>query len=178
MSAVNYSQTRTVADDAILIIDDNTAIREALTDILGFFLGMPVFTAANGHEGLQIYQQQNIALVFLDMNMPVMNGEETYEKLRQITPQVKVIVSSSLSEAEASHRFGERKLPTFLQKPYDTDRLLAVVQTELSSVLATNLFGSFVSQPQNGKNGAGHGRQPTEKEFNLMVWADDDGPTA
>lgn len=113
MSAVNYSQTRTVADDAILIIDDNTAIREALTDILGFFLGMPVFTAANGHEGLQIYQQQNIALVFLDMNMPVMNGEETYEKLRQITPQVKVIVSSSLSEAEASHRFGERKLPTF-----------------------------------------------------------------
>ncbi|GIK55527.1 MAG: hypothetical protein BroJett015_11900 [Chloroflexota bacterium] len=65
-----------------------------------------------------------------------------------------------------------------MQKPYDTDRLLAVVQAELSSVLAANLFGPFVSQPQNGKNGAGHGRQPTEKESNLMTWADDGGPTA
>ncbi|MCL4264069.1 MAG: response regulator [Anaerolineae bacterium] len=176
MNTVNYSQT--MAADAILVIDDNTAMREALTDILSLLLGIPVYTAANGHEGLQIYQQQNIALVLLDMNMPVMNGEQTYEKLQQIAPQVKVIVSSSLSRAEASHRFGERKLPTFLRKPYDTERLLAVVQTELLSVPAANQSGSFVSQSQNGKNGAGHGRQPTEKEFNLMVWADDGGPTA
>lgn len=169
----NYSPTVAVAD-AILVIDDNIVIREALTDILGSLLDIPVYTAANGHEGLQIYQQQNIALVLLDMNMPVMNGEQTYEKLQQIAPQVKVIVSSSLSEAEASDRFGERKLPTFLRKPYDTESLLAVVQTELTS----GQSDPFVNQPQNGKNDNGHDRQPTEKESNLMVWADDGGPTA
>lgn len=178
MSTVNYSQTMAGAD-AILVIDDNTAMREALTDILRFFLGIPVYTAANGHEGLQIYQQQqNIALVLLDMNMPVMNGEQTYEKLQQITPQVKVIVSSSLSQAEASHRFGSQKMPTFLRKPYDTESLLAVVQTELTSGQTADQPDSFVIQPQNGKNGGSYGRQPTEKEFNLTVWADDGGPTA
>lgn len=125
-----------LAAGAILVIDDDIAIREALMDILVFLTELPVYTAANGHEGVQIFQQQpqRISLVLLDMNMPVMNGEQTYEKLQQIAPQVKVIVSSSLSQAEARLRFGERELPTFLQKPYDIDTLFHVVQTELTMV--------------------------------------------
>lgn len=125
-----------LAVGAILVIDDDIAIREALMDILVFLTKLPVYTAANGHEGVQIFQQQpqRISLVLLDMNMPVMNGEQTYEKLQQIAPQVKVIVSSSLSQAEARLRFGERELPTFLQKPYDIDTLFHVVQTELTMV--------------------------------------------
>lgn len=125
-----------LAVGAILVIDDDIAIREALMDILVFLTELPVYTAANGQEGVQIFQQQpqRISLVLLDMNMPVMNGEQTYEKLQQIAPQVKVIVSSSLSQAEARLRFGERELPTFLQKPYDIDTLFHVVQTELTMV--------------------------------------------
>jgi CheY-like chemotaxis protein len=124
-----------VPEGAILIIDDNFAIREVLTDILTLLLGMTVYTAVNGHEGLQIFQQrqQQINLIFLDVEMPVMNGPQTYEKLRQFAPQVKVIVSSSLSPTEARSRFGERKLPTYLQKPYDTEDLLNIVQAELAN---------------------------------------------
>lgn len=125
-----------LAVGAILVIDDDIVIREALMDILVFLTKLPVYTAANGHEGVQIFQQQpqRISLVLLDMNMPVMNGEQTYEKLQQIAPQVKVIVSSSLSQAEVRLRFGERELPTFLQKPYDIDTLFHVVQTELTMI--------------------------------------------
>ena len=140
MKAAAHTQT-SLAVGAILVIDDNIIIREALTEILVFLTGMPVYTAANGHEGVQIFQQQRqgISLVLLDMNMPVMNmpvmnGEQTCEKLQQIAPQVKVIVSSSLSQAEVRLRFGERELPTFLQKPYDINTLFNVVQTELTMV--------------------------------------------
>jgi hypothetical protein len=42
------------------------------------------------------------------MNMPVLNGEQTYKKLQGIAPEVKVIISSSLSQAEAKLRFGSR----------------------------------------------------------------------
>ncbi|MBE2198891.1 MAG: response regulator [Anaerolinea sp.] len=58
-----------------------------------------VYTAANGHLGVQLFQQEwpSIRLILLDINMPVMNGEQTYKKLQQIAPDVKVIVSSSLS---------------------------------------------------------------------------------
>ena len=133
IKAAAHAQTA-LAAGAILVIDDDTAIREALTDILSLLPEMPVYTAANGHEGLQVFQQQrqSITLILLDLNMPVMNGEQTYEKLQQIAPQVKVIVSSSLSPAEARLRFGEREMPTFLQKPYNIDTLFNVVQTELT----------------------------------------------
>lgn len=120
------------ASASVLVIDDNFAIRNALIDILSLLPYMTVYTAANGYEGLQIVQEQPIALIVLDMNMPVMNGQQTYERLQQIAPQIKVIVSSSLSQAEARLRFGEQKLPTFLQKPYDLDTLLNVVQAELA----------------------------------------------
>lgn len=119
-----------IPEGAILVIDDELAIRNVLTDIFAFISEATVYTAANGHDGLRILAQwQGIGLVFLDMNMPLMSGEETYERLRQIAPQVKVIISSSLSQAEARLRFGERELPTYLQKPYDINALLDVMQS-------------------------------------------------
>ena len=136
IKAAAHSQTALVTG-AILVIDDDTAIREALADILSLLPEIPVYTAANGHEGLQIFQQQrqSIGLVLLDLNMPVMNGEQTYEKLQQMAPQVKVVVSSSLSQGEARLRFGQQEMPTFLQKPYNVDTLFNVVQTELTTMV-------------------------------------------
>lgn len=117
-------------EGAILVIDDELAIRDVVTDIFAFISEATVYTAANGYDGLRILEQrQSIGLVLLDMNMPLMTGEETYERLRHIAPQVKVIVSSSLSPAEARLRFGERELPTYLQKPYDINALLDVMQS-------------------------------------------------
>jgi two-component system, cell cycle sensor histidine kinase and response regulator CckA len=115
---------------AVLVIDDDAAMREALTDLLSLLTEAAVYTAANGREGLQILQQrQNIALILLDMNMPMMNGEETYERVQQIAPETRVIISSSLSPAEARSRFGKRVMPPFLQKPYNATALLNVVQS-------------------------------------------------
>lgn len=129
IKVADHPQTALVAGD-ILVIDDDATIREALTDILGLLTDAAVYTAANGHEGLQLLKQRlSIALVLLDMNMPVMNGEETYERLQQIAPEVKVIVSSSLSPTEARSRLGERELPAYLQKPYNVTTLLDVVQS-------------------------------------------------
>lgn len=114
-----------VSEPAILIIDDNFAIREALTDVLSLFL-----------------------------KMPGMNGQQTYENLLQIAPQVKVIISSSVSLIEARSRFGKRKFPIYLQKPYDLDALLNVVQAELAPAQINSVSNKFVSLPQNGNDSA------------------------
>jgi DNA-binding NtrC family response regulator len=108
-------------------------MREALTDTLDSSTAA-IFTAANGQEGLEILRQQreNIGLVLLDMTMPVMNGEQTYEKMLEITPEVKVIVLTSMSIAEVLYRFGYLETPTYLQKPFEVDVLLNMVQTELA----------------------------------------------
>ena len=127
----NFYNIKTT-DAAILIVDDDSTIRKALADVLSITTAV-IYTAANGQEGIEIFQQQrHISLVLLDMNMPVLNGEQTYEKLQEIAPEVKVIISSSLSQAEARLRFNQRELLTYLQKPYDINTLLHTVHTKLA----------------------------------------------
>jgi YesN/AraC family two-component response regulator len=96
---------------------------------------MQVLTAANGREGIILFQQHqaNIGLVLLDMQMPVMSGEETFSVLRELQADVKVILSSGYSEIEALRRFNGRSINSFLQKPYDLDTLVTKVQAVLSS---------------------------------------------
>jgi CheY-like chemotaxis protein len=50
------------AAGAILVIDDNRDMRRVLIDIISFFLGIPVYTAANGHEGVQLFSGSGRAL--------------------------------------------------------------------------------------------------------------------
>lgn len=134
-SSENKAVTSLAGKRAVLIIDDDAAVREALSDILSTVFGFIIFAASNGREGLQLFQeqQQHIIFIFLDIEMPVMNGPQTYEQLQQLAPQVNVIVSSSFSLEEATSRFGAWKLPTFLQKPYGIETLLTVLQPFLES---------------------------------------------
>lgn len=121
---------------AILVIDDNLDIREALTEMLGLMTNRMVFAAANGHEGMEIVRQQrpNLGLILLDMNMPVMNGEQTYAQLQEIAPEVKVIISSSLSHIEIAYRLGTHTMPTILQKPYKIETLFSTVKLALGII--------------------------------------------
>ena len=78
-------------------------------------------------------RNEKIDVVLLDMQMPVMNGAETFQALRAIDPHVKVILSSGYNEIEATGRFVDQGLAAFLQKPYDLDTLVAKVRSVLTS---------------------------------------------
>jgi CheY-like chemotaxis protein len=129
-----YPQAVSIAG-AVLVIDDDAAVRGALTGIMSVLTDAAVYSASSGREGLQIVQErQDVALILLDMNMPVMNGEEIYERVQQIAPETSVIISSSLSPAEARSRFGTRDMPAFLQKPYGVTALRTVIQSMVTTV--------------------------------------------
>lgn len=141
--AFNGLQNQSVRDlaraektDLILVIDDSPAMVEVLSDVL-HFLNCEVLAALNGDEGLSIFEdhQSSISLVILDMNMPVMTGEETLHRLRKQNPDVRVIVSSSVSEEEARRRCSAQgeAVPYFLQKPYKLDQAANLLQTALRS---------------------------------------------
>lgn len=116
----------------ILLIDDEEAVREAVSDILGF-AGFDVLTAVDGVTGIELFRNhyQQIALVLLDLSMPGLNGAETFTVLRQIDPQVQVLLSSGYDEAEAISHFVGTGLAGFLQKPYNMPRLVEVVKSYL-----------------------------------------------
>jgi DNA-binding NtrC family response regulator len=113
----------------VLVIDDEAAVREAVNDILSD-LGLEVIAAPNGESGLALFQErrEEIELVLLDLSMPGLSGEDTFRALREIAPNIRVILSSGYNEAEATRRFVGKGLAGFLQKPYDINALISKVQ--------------------------------------------------
>jgi CheY-like chemotaxis protein len=102
----------------ILIVDDEEIVRQAARHTLERF-GYDTLMAANGSEALDIFRASDgIALVLLDLTMPVMSGEEALRELRLLDPSVPVLLSSGYNEMEAVHRFAGKGLAGFIQKPY------------------------------------------------------------
>jgi DNA-binding NtrC family response regulator len=122
-----------VPSSCVLVVDDEATIRELAADILTAE-GISVYLAASGMEGIEHFRQHpgQIALVLLDLKMPGLSGEDTLQALRQIDPQVNVILSSGYSETEVTNHFREGEIIAFLQKPYSVDLLLQHVHRVLA----------------------------------------------
>ncbi|MCG3172715.1 MAG: Sensor histidine kinase RcsC [Myxococcota bacterium] len=108
----------------VLVADDEENIRAVVRMMLEE-MGFQVICATDGREAVRIYELRHpeIRLVLLDMTMPEMNGEETFWRLRQINPGVRVILSSGYNEQDATSRFAGKGLAGFLQKPYQLHQL-------------------------------------------------------
>ncbi len=108
----------------ILLVDDENLIIEVGKHMLEK-LGYVVFTSENGEEAIQIYQEnkEKIDLVILDMIMPGMNGEKVFDRLKEINPKIKVLLSSGYSvNGQATHIL-EKGCKGFIQKPFDLHTL-------------------------------------------------------
>lgn len=85
----------------ILIVEDETDIREALGDIFTMN-NFTVTTAVNGQEGLKLALETHPDIILLDLMMPVMNGHEVLQHLRQDPwgKDVTVVVLSALDDVK------------------------------------------------------------------------------
>lgn len=113
----------------ILIIDDEQSVRETAADILQEE-GFGVLSTGDGQSGLEMYREKmaDILLVLLDLSMPGISGEETFRQLRQLNPDVRVILSSGYNQIEATRRFIGKGLAGFLQKPYNARQLVSEIK--------------------------------------------------
>ena len=88
-------------------------------------LGYKVITARNGLEALAAYKEhkEEIDLVILDMIMPDMGGGKTYDELKKINPDIKVLLSSGYSISGEASEILERGCNDFIQKPFNMKQL-------------------------------------------------------
>jgi two-component system, chemotaxis family, chemotaxis protein CheY len=108
----------------ILVIDDDLAIRDTVSEIL-VFEGYHVVTAANGADGLRFAEQSWPALILLDMRMPIMDGWAFTHALRArgATPPIVVMTA-----AQDARRWAQEIGATgYLAKPFELHDLLDVV---------------------------------------------------
>jgi len=94
--------------------------------------GFVVHTSDGPVEGIKSYETHlaEIKLVLLDYVMHIMNGEEVFERLQQINPKVRVLLSTGGNEGVAERMLG-RGLRGILQKPYLPEDLLSRVRDEM-----------------------------------------------
>jgi CheY-like chemotaxis protein len=111
-------------EESILLVDDEDIIIDVSKEILET-LGYHVHVARNGKEAIDIYKERGneIDLVILDMIMPGISGSETFNTLKSINPDIKVILSSGYSINGKAKEIMERGCRAFIQKPFEMSDL-------------------------------------------------------
>ncbi len=84
----------------VLIADDHPLFRKGLEDIIRTteFASANIFSAPNGHEAVRVASHHPIDLVFLDINMPEMNGYEAADAILEAKPSIPIIVLTQFDE--------------------------------------------------------------------------------
>jgi CheY-like chemotaxis protein len=117
----------------VLIIDDEEIVRRMAQQALEHY-GYSVLVAEDGERGLDLFRRNagRIQCLLLDVTMPVMNGEEMLLRLKALSADVPVILSSGFSEMEVVRRFEGKGLAGFIQKPYAANALLEKVRDAIA----------------------------------------------
>ncbi len=119
-------------EETILLVDDEDMILEVEQELLKS-LGYKVLTAESGKKAVEVCREhkKNIGLVILDLIMPGMGGDETYEALREINPDVKVLLSSGYSIGGRAQELLDRGCAGFIQKPFNREKVSRIIRDVL-----------------------------------------------
>jgi two-component system, NtrC family, nitrogen regulation response regulator NtrX len=115
----------------ILIIDDEPGIRTVLRDILEDE-GYTVLAAEDGILGLSEMERSTVDLVFLDVWLPSMGGMEVLARLRELYPEVAVIMISGHANISLAVQATKAGAFDFLEKPLSLDRTMTVVRNAIA----------------------------------------------
>jgi PAS domain S-box-containing protein len=117
---VEENETKLIkGNETILLVDDEEYVRDVAKRQLQR-LGYKAVTASDGREAIDIYKKKKkkIDLVLLDMVMPNLAGKETYRELKNIDPDIKVVLISGFSQNDKATQTLKEGALAFIQKPF------------------------------------------------------------
>ena len=105
--------------ESILFVDDEDRILDTGKEMLAA-LGYKVMVAGSGKQAIEVFKEDHgeIDMVILDMIMPGMGGGEVYDRIKAISPNVKVLLSSGYSIEGQAEKILKRGCDGFIQKPF------------------------------------------------------------
>lgn len=116
----------------ILVVDDEKRVADMFKKVFERSGHRKAVTANSGEEALSIFKNESFDLVFLDMLLPDMNGEEIFEEIKKLNPEIPVIfISAKIGLKE--EKIKETGAYGFLQKPFDIDQIFGIL-SEISEL--------------------------------------------
>lgn len=118
--------------EILLLVDDEEHLLETTRMLLEQY-GYRVLTAVSGEKAIEIFRNEkaNISLVILDLLMPGMGGIKCFDALRDLDPDIKVIISSGYMASNMQREVMDKGAVGFLQKPYRRRDILKIIRREL-----------------------------------------------
>jgi PAS domain S-box-containing protein len=128
------SPDRIVGRETVLLIDDEERVRNTCRDSLKL-LGYAVMTASSGEEAIEIYAEKAnlIDIVVLDMIMPGIGGKETYQRLREINPNVRVLLATGYAVDGKGREIMDAGCNAYIQKPFKVEQLSILIRDLMES---------------------------------------------
>jgi CheY-like chemotaxis protein len=128
-----FKKKDVMKEKSVLIVDDEDMIRELARGVLAD-TGITIFEAVSGDEAIKIFKKHSdeIDVVFLDVIMPGLKGDEVLKKLREIKNDVKVIISSGFMSEDQRAKLKEYAIEAFLDKPFRDEDIIDIVMEVLS----------------------------------------------
>lgn len=111
---------------SILIVDDDVSFSKSLSLVLDR-KDYIVTTAKDGPEALAWAEQRPFDLVFMDIKMPLMNGVETYKRMKKVRPEAVVVMMTAYAVEKLVRKALNNNAYTCLYKPLDMKELLRLV---------------------------------------------------
>ena len=122
-----------VPSSVVLAIDDNEEFRNLITELLRP-LGFDVQAIAQSRKGAgEVHQEKNkIQLVLLDYYMPQLDGAKTFEWLKKLNPNVKVIIVSGAEELRLRQILAQHPIDGYIRKPFRIQEALHIIRHVMS----------------------------------------------
>lgn len=116
----------------ILVVEDDANVRESMAEYLGKIAN--VATAENGKVGLEYFQKKflDVDLVISDIEMPVMNGLEMIEKIREMDMDVHIYIASSFGGSDILDQAFNLGVNRFIEKPVKIFELVEYINTDFN----------------------------------------------
>lgn len=113
----------------ILIVDDEAFIRVLLAQTLEDLedQGVELLSAADGREALEVALAERPDIIFLDVMMPHLSGYEVCRKVKEVAPEVHIILLTAKGQAVDKELGAAAGADEYVTKPFDPDNILARV---------------------------------------------------
>jgi len=113
----------------VLAIDDNEEFRTLIAELLEPF-GFEVHAVGNPVKALESFTQEKdkFHLVLLDYYMPQLDGAKTFEWLKKLNPDVKVIIVSGAEELRLRQILAQHQIDGYIRKPFRIQEALHIIR--------------------------------------------------
>lgn len=108
----------------VLVIDDEPIVLETFKVI--FDNHFKVLTAASGRQALDIITKASVNLIFLDINIPDMNGIEVLYKIKEYNKNIPVIVVTATEDVDIQLEAKRLGIDDYISKPFDVEEVIAL----------------------------------------------------